>query len=72
MKLEYAMECLRNGQAIWRRTEPQKGYLLGFTDHEGTITKVFGSFYLTIYDVLAEDWTNEPYIFNEEEWKNRD
>jgi len=61
MKIEYAMECLRQGQAIWRQLRPEKGYLKGKVDQEGNIGPVYGSFYMTIYDVLAEDWTNEPY-----------
>lgn len=55
MKFEQALEKLRAGKRIWRSMDAQKGSLAGSTN------KVLGSFYLTIYDVLAEDWTDEPY-----------
>jgi hypothetical protein len=61
MKFEYAMECLRQGQAIWRQLDPEKGYLKGNVDQEGNIGPIYGSFYMTIYDVLANDWTNDEY-----------
>ena len=50
MKFEVAISHLRDGHRIYRSTEPEKGSLCG------TVEKVYGSFYLTIYDVLAEDW----------------
>lgn len=50
MKFEQAIPHLRVGKKIFRLSMPDKGYLCGTTD------KVKGSFYLTIYDVLADDW----------------
>jgi hypothetical protein len=50
MRLEYAMDYLRDGKRIYRSTKPEEGSLCG------TLEKVYGSFYLTLYDVLAEDW----------------
>lgn len=50
MKLEDAMQFLREGYRIYRTSFPDKGSLCGTKD------KVYGSFYLTLYDVLAEDW----------------
>ena len=50
MKLEDAMPHLRQGKRIFRLSDPEKGSLCG------TPEKVLGSFYLTLFDVLAEDW----------------
>jgi len=50
MKFEDAMVFLRNGDRIYRMEHPDKGSLCGTTE------KVKGSFDLTIFDVLAEDW----------------
>jgi len=50
MKFEDAMYYLRLGKRIYRESDPDKGSLCG------TPEKVFGSFYLTLFDVLAEDW----------------
>ncbi len=50
MKLEEAILFLRDGLRIYRESDPDKGSLCGDTK------KVLGSFYLTIYDILAEDW----------------
>ncbi|PWU06758.1 MAG: hypothetical protein C5B43_01210 [Verrucomicrobia bacterium] len=50
MKFEEAIEFLRDGKRIYRLSDPDKGSLAGTTN------KVFGSFYLTIYDILADDW----------------
>ena len=57
MKFENAIIHLRNGKRIYRETQPGKGSLCGTTD------KVRASFYLTIYDVLADDW--QPMEANE-------
>ncbi len=51
MKLEEALAYLRDGKRIYRSSRPEKGSLCG-TDEN----KIYGSFYLTIFDVLAEDW----------------
>jgi len=50
MILEEAMTYLREGKRIYRKSRPESGSLCGDKDH------VYGSFYLTIYDVLANDW----------------
>ncbi len=50
MKFEDAMEFLRGGFRVYRKSNPDKGSLCG------TIENVYGSFYLTLYDILAEDW----------------
>ena len=50
MQFESAMEYLREGKRIYRKSIPDRGSLCG------TIEQVYGSFYLTIYDVLADDW----------------
>lgn len=50
MQFEEAMQYLRMGRRIFRKSEPNKGSLCG------TPEKVKGSFYLTIYDVMALDW----------------
>jgi len=50
MKFEDAMHYLRLGKRIYIKSDPDKGSLCG------TPEKVFGSFYLTLFDVLAEDW----------------
>lgn len=49
MKFEDAMKFLRSGYRIYRISNPED-YL------EGTEEKPFGSFYLTLFDVLADDW----------------
>jgi len=51
MYFDIVLKELRLGRRIYRRSCPEKGSLCG------TAEKVMGSFYLTIYDVLAEDWT---------------
>ena len=51
MTLEEAISHLRKGKKIYRDLE--KGYLMG------TAEKPFGSFYLTLWDVLADDWKVE-------------
>lgn len=53
MKLEEAIIHLREGKRIFRASCPDKGSL------QGTIEKCGGSFYLTLWDVLAEDWECE-------------
>lgn len=50
MNLEEAICYLRKGNKIYRSSSPEKGSLCG------TLENVYNSFYLTIYDVLAEDW----------------
>ncbi len=66
MKFEYAMHCLRKGQKIWRQTAKEKGYLQAKVDSEGQIGPVYGSFYMTIYDVLEQDWISD----SDEDWKD--
>ena len=51
MRLDDVMSDLREGKPIYRETRPEIGYL------QGSLERVYGSFYLTIYDVLAKDWT---------------
>ncbi len=50
MDLESAIYFLKRGHAIYRESCPERGYLCGTED------KPYGSFYLTLWDVLAEDW----------------
>lgn len=51
MKLEEAIPYLRKGYRIFRKDNlHSKGYL------QGSMEKPFGSFYLTLWDVLSEDW----------------
>jgi hypothetical protein len=50
MKFEDAMNYLRLGYRIYRTSDPEKGSLCG------TAEKPMGSFYLTLWDVLADDW----------------
>jgi len=50
MRFEEAMLFLRDGFRIYRDGHKDKGSLCGDIDN------VYGSFYLTIYDVLGEDW----------------
>ena len=50
MKFEDALRNLRNGAGIYRTLDPEKGYLCG------SLKQVTGSFYMTLYDILAEDW----------------
>lgn len=49
MKLEEAIPYLRKGFAICRKDRPDC-FL------EGTLDEPMGSFYLTLWDVLEEDW----------------
>lgn len=69
MKFEDAMHFLRNGDRIYRMSDPDKGSLCGEIDMLGCVTKVMGSFHLSIYDVLAEDWyfCNPDEDFNDHE-----
>ena len=53
MKFEEAIALLRQGKKIYRSSDREKGYL------KGTINKPCGSFYLTLWDVVAEDWVGE-------------
>lgn len=57
MKLEEAIPYLRDGKRIYRKDRPERGSLCG--EIEGN--KIYGSFYLTIWDVLSDDW----------EWKEK-
>jgi len=50
MKFEQAMNFLRTGRRIYRTSIPEKGSLCGNPE------KPLGSFYLTLWDILAEDW----------------
>ncbi len=61
MKFEYALECLRKGERIWRKLEPDKGSLCYKEEH------ILGSFCMTIFDIIANDWTNEPYFIDEDD-----
>ncbi len=49
MKLEEAIIYLKAGNKIYRESKPDD-YL------EGTIEEPLGSFYLSLWDILAEDW----------------
>lgn len=60
MKFEIAIEYLRDGHRIYREKNPDE-YL------EGNLNQVFGSYYLTIYDVLAEDWQVVRFENNQKE-----
>jgi hypothetical protein len=51
MTLEEAIPLLRSGKKIYRNLE--QGYLKG-DEH-----RPMGSFYLTLWDVLADDWKVE-------------
>lgn len=53
MKFEDAIGHLREGKRIYRKSKPDKGSLCGTTE------KVLGSFCMTLFDVLAEDWVVE-------------
>lgn len=55
MKFEYAIEYLRNGDKIYRILAPDKGYLQA--GPSGSTDFIRGSFYMTIYDILADDWS---------------
>lgn len=50
MKFEEAMQFLRDGFRIFRDSNRYNGSLCE------TEEKALGSFYLTIFDVLANDW----------------
>lgn len=56
MKFEDAMHFLRSDDKIYRMSDPDKVCLCGEMDSLGSAIKVIGNFYLTIYDVLADDW----------------
>lgn len=50
MNLEEAIPYLRQGYAIQRNSSKNDEYL------QGTPEKPIGSYYLTLWDVLADDW----------------
>lgn len=56
MLFEDAMHFLRHGDRIYRMSDPDKGSLCAEMDLVGNVIKVFGSFHLSVYDVLADDW----------------
>lgn len=53
MKLEEALPYLRKGKKIYRPDDPKERCL------EGTLEKPLRSFYLTLFDVLEDDWQVE-------------
>ena len=57
MKIESAMKYLREGKKIFRESKPE--FCLR--------KKEFGlySFYVTIFDLLAEDWTVDQDLFDD-------
>lgn len=59
MQLEKSIKYLREGKRIYRLHKPDKGSLCATFDESGMIKDVLGSFYMTIYDVLSDDWCVE-------------
>ena len=56
MKFEEAMSFLRQGKGIIREERGDGGHLKCTIDEMGEIEFVMGSYYMTIYDVMAHDW----------------
>lgn len=71
MKFERALEHLREGKRIYRHPRSDN-YLQAELDEFDKILHVYGSYYMTIYDVLAEDWTVDWDLFNNSESLKRE
>jgi hypothetical protein len=55
MKLEEALTHLRLGSKIFLESSPDRGHLRWSPEHDMPL----GSFYITVFDVLSEDWKVE-------------
>jgi len=56
MNFEDAMFFLRKGEMIYRESKKHNGSLCCTLDKNDQIEQVYGSFYMTIYDIMANDW----------------